>query len=223
MEPRVSFAIQSHPARADVAVALSRLTGAEIVFDPNPDAAVASPWRTYRHLLASTPDWATHRFQMQDDVTPCDGLADAVRAATAARPDRLLVFYVSANPWHQAQAVLGACARDESWAVLELGHWCPVVATCWPIRLIPQLFEYVDAQGWPEKYCSDDEIVGRFLREIDHRPLASVPSLVEHKDLIPSISGGRTRWGEDPGRSAVCWIGDCAGCASEIDWTTGPG
>lgn len=223
MDTRVSFAIQSHPHREHLAALLAGELRAEIVLDPDPDSPIRSPWRTFRHLLETTPPDATHRFQIQDDAIVCPYAREAIEAAVEARPDRLLVFFVAGNPHHHANAVRVACRDDLPWAVLDYAHWVPVVATCWPVDLIPPLLEYVDAQRWPEQFCADDEIVGRYVRELKHRPLASVPSLVEHRDEHQSLIGKRNAGGQDPGRVAACWIGDCADCmdAREIDWTRG--
>lgn len=220
---QVSYAIQAHPARTDMAEQLAGDIGGpvDIVYDPDPNG-YKLPWRTYRHLLETTPDWATHRFQIQDDATVCRNLRVAVDKAVEAQPDRLLIFFVPGGRHHHAGSIYQACERDEPWAQLEFGHWCPCVATCWPVGLIPQVCSFVDRQThWPEKFGADDEIVGRFIREIGHRPLATVPSLVEHADIVHSLLGKKARGGESEERVAACWIGNCADCddAALIDWT----
>lgn len=193
--------------------------GAVIVEDPDP-IGFRSAWRTYKHALELTPHEATHRLIVQDDVKVCNNFAATVKNAVAARPDRMLVFFVAGKPTRYAEAVLSACSRDEPWAELDGGNWCPVVATCWPARLVPLMLEYAEAQPWLNRHQADDEIVGRFLREVGERPLASVPSLAEHPDVVKSLIGMRASHGEDPSRVAVCWIGDCAECdPALIDWS----
>lgn len=221
MTPYVSFAIQAHPARRELAENLAAKLLAQIVWDPEPESAIRSPWRTFRHLLETTPADATHRFQIQDDGVVCRHMREAVELAVAAQPDRVLVFCVTGNPWHHAQAVRDACAEDHPWARLDYAHWCPLISTCWPVGLIEPLLQWVDEQRWPPQFCADDEIVGRFLREIEHAPLATVPSLVQHPDENPSLIGLRAWAGQDPGRVAACWIGDCQDCDDPrlIDWT----
>jgi hypothetical protein len=219
----VSIAIQAHPDRAYLAEPLAAETGAEIVYDPEPDAQWRSPWRTYRHALLTAPPEVTHRLILQDDALVCPNFAVAARAAIAARPDAVIAFYVGGAPYHQAEAVREACKRDDAWAVLENAHWLPAVAVSWPRPHIEEIVPWVDSQGWPEKFRADDEILGRYLREHRLRALATVPSLVDHPDVEPSLVGTRTRGGDDPARVAACYIGDCAGCALEIDWSRGPG
>lgn len=214
----VSFAVQAHPARAVLAETLAGEIGAEVVYDPEPDAYLKSPWRSFQHLLATTPDWATHRVQVQDDAIVCPGFADAVTRALPARPDRLLILYVGRNAHSHAQRVMAACDRDETWAELDTASWCPTVATVWPRRLIDELFAYVEENPPPARVTADDAIVGKFLQATGERPLACVPSLVEHRDDEPSLMNRMRR-----GRVAACYVGDCGDCVERIDWTTGAG
>lgn len=219
----VSFAIQAHPTRAELAEALAAKIGGpvEIVYDPDPDAEIRSPWRTFRHLLERTPSEATHRLQIQDDTLVCRNFRAAVERAAEAHPDRVLVFFVNEMNALNVRAIRESCQRDLPWAELRTGYWCPVVCSCWPVDLICGLTAFVDEQRWPPKFVADDEICGRFLRGINHFPLASVPSLVEHQDDVVSLVARR----QNMMRQAVCWIGDCAECddASLIDWTLGIG
>lgn len=223
----VSWAIQAHPARSLVAKELEQKIGGpvDLVWDPEPKAEHRSPWRTFRHLLEATPEWATHRAQIQDDASACRGLRGAVDRIVATHPDRLIVLYVGGKPTPHAAAVLQACREDRCYADLQAAaSWVPVVSTVWPVALIPELLEFVDAQNWhrlPE-FVADDEIVGTFAKATRIRPLATVPSLVEHNDWTQSLVGQRTFFGEDPARVAACYIGDCDECdASEIDWENG--
>jgi hypothetical protein len=218
----LSIAIQTHPARADLSSALAaEIPGVERVVDPDPES-IPSPWRTYRHALERTPPDATHRLIIQDDVELCRDFHATVIRAVAARPERMLVFFVGGHPVEHARAVYRACDQDLPWAELDGRRWCPVIATCWPVAMIDPFLRYVDVQNWPEAFRSDDEIVGRWLRVTKQRPLASVPSLVEHNDVVPSLIGRRARAGKDRSRVAACFM--CPDCdPAGIDWTLGPG
>lgn len=215
----LSIGIQTHPARADMAAALQeRIDGSELVVDPAPDG-FRSPWRTYRHALETTPVDATHRLVIQDDTVVCDSFAEVALRAVTARPDRVVVFFVGGNPREFARAVMQACSRDLAWAELDNKRWLPVVATCWPVDMIPRMLTFVDAQRWPERFRADDEITGRFLRHSGIVPCATVPSLVEHPDMTPSLVGRRHAGGADVGRIAACFIGDCDECDPlEMEW-----
>lgn len=229
--PLVSLAIQTHPNRSEMAQELlGCLSGrAELVVDPDPHGSPASPWRTYRLALErglDAPAGTTHRLILQDDVMVCDYFVEGVEAAAASQPGEILVFFVAGTPPEHVRAFDTAYDRGLSWAVLDLARlWLPVVATAWPIDRIDPLLRWVDRQSWPAAFVADDEIAGRFLRDIQTRALAAVPSLVEHPDTVYSIasSGRRDRQGLDPGRVARRWIGDCGLCdARQIDWTLGP-
>lgn len=217
----ISAAIQSHPLRAEMAAALAVKLDAEVVVDPDPDA-IRNPWRTYRHALERTPADATHRLIVQDDTVPCGGFSEVLPAAVASRPDRLLTFFVGGHPVEHARRVYQACDRGDAWAQLDNLRWCPVLALCWPAAMIAPFLAWVDEQKFPPAFRADDEIVGRWLRATKQTPLASVPSLIEHPDEVPSLIGRRARGGLDIGRVAACFIHpDCD--PSGIDWVQGAG
>lgn len=224
MHQRISFAVQHHPSRADLIGPLLETIGAdvEVVTDPDPRHPFPSPWRTYQHALERTPIRATHRLILQDDVRVCRDFAVTAARAIQARPDRLIAFFVSGRLQEHIRAVTAACDADVPWCELGYLSWCPAVALAWPIRLVPAILNFVDKQQWPPEFRADDEIVGRFLRFAKEHPLASVPSLVEHPDLSPSLVSKRAAYGQDPGRIAACFIHpDCD--PGLIDWASGPG
>jgi hypothetical protein len=216
----VSVTIQTHPARAGLADELrSRLGGrVGITVDPDPEAR-PSPWRCYREALDSTPASASHRLIVQDDIDPCPHFLVAARAAVRAQPDDLLLFYVGGNASQHASSMYRAAALGHQWARLSHQQFVPVVAACWPARLVCPAVCWVSEQPWPTEFIADDEIIGHFCRAHDVFPLATVPSLVEHRNELPSLM--QTRHLDDPGRRAACLIGP--GCdARKIDWTLGP-
>lgn len=216
---KISVAIQTHPLRGEMASELAaRLDGAELAVDPDPDG-IRNPWRTYRHALEGTPADATHRVIVQDDIVPCDGFLDVLPAAVASRPDRLLSFFVGGHPVEHARRVYAACDGGRPWAELDNLRWCPVLALAWPIEMIAPFLAWVDERNFPAAFRADDEIVGRWLRATKQIPLASVPSLVDHPDVVPSLIGRRALGGLDAGRIAACFIHpDCD--ARTIDWTS---
>lgn len=218
---RVSTAIQHHPSRADVAdELLAAIPGSVLATDPNPDGP-KSPWRCYRHALATIPDDATHRLVIQDDAIVCGRFAETLPLLVAARPDRLLVLFVGGNARDAIPRIRRASRDGIPWIPLDYNRWCPVVAAIWPRRLADACLAYVDRQKWPSSYRADDAIVGQFLKAERETAIATVPSLVDHPDDVPSLIGKRNRHGLDKGRIAACWIGDCD--PTTVDWTLGPG
>ena len=212
--------IQAHPSRQEMADALANAIGASITWDPEPNG-FRSAWRTYRRCLETRPDGITHLAVIQDDATPCRGFPVAVRNAVAARPDKLIALFVSNAAREHAEAIHQAAHRGDDWALLRSDRWFPAVANVWPVALIDPLLAFVDAQNWPQAMRADDEIIGRFLRSEGISALATVPSLVEHEDMVESLLGKRARFGEDSGRLGTCPPPD--GCDLTLsDWSQGP-
>lgn len=214
----ISVAIQTHPIRNDIATALSdALDGVELCVDPAP-LELRSPWRTYRHALERTPAGATHRVILQDDVLVCRQFLPTVHAVIDAQPDRLICLFVGGQPYEHSHRIHVACDRGHPFVELDNQRWCPCVALAWPVRMIEPFLAYVDEQDWRPEFRSDDEIIGRYLNHVREWPIATVPSLVEHPDVIQSLIGLRAMGGADKGRVAACWIHpDCD--PASIDWT----
>jgi hypothetical protein len=214
----LSVAVQHHPDRADLAAQLLRdLDGlAELVVDPDPRHRLGSPWRTYRRCLESTPEAATHRLILQDDALPCRNLVHHAARVAAAWPDRLVTLYVGGNMRLGAPRIVQAAQAGRSWAELPRYTWIPAVALLWPVPMIARFLHWIDDRNYPDAFRADDERIGRWLRKTGHVPVATVPSLVDHPDDVPSLIGTRNRGGRDPSRVSVCWIGDCDPIG--VDW-----
>lgn len=223
MTVALSVAIQHHPRRADILPGLLAQLGepADVVADPEPLNAFPSPWRTYRRALELSPTGCTHRLILQDDVELCDRFLPTVRSAIRAQPDRLLALFV---PGQFPGAILdmpAASMQGSAWLELRSGGWCPAVALVWPAQLAFEMLYYANEQAWPPGKRADDENIGQFLSEHGHQALATLPCLVEHPDIVESVTNlTRARGGEDPGRLAVCFAGSCD--TSQIDWSAGP-
>lgn len=217
----ISICIQHHPRRADLLTGLlSALTPAkvQVIRDPDPSGP-AGPWRTYRRALETTPAWASHRVILQDDVTLCRSFFSTLERALAARPDQLVALCVCARPRISARRIHSAAHDGRSWAVLDISRFVPVIALAWPAELIAPALEWVDQQTWPREFTADDEIVGRAARALRLEVLATVPSLVQHEDMVPSLIGRRVlAGGRDPGRVAALFVAGNADPAA-IDWT----
>jgi hypothetical protein len=215
---KLAVAIQHHPARADLlAPLLTALDcSAVIVSDPDPEGE-RSAWRTYRAALEAAPASATHLLVVQDDASPCRHAVAAARQIIEIKPEALLTLFVGGRPQGAARKLLAACERDEPLANIGAHPWVPAVAVVWPTSAIEAALAFVDAQRWPVKFNADDEIIGRIAKKLGLEVWATVPSLVQHEDLVPSVTGGRrARGGHDPGRLAACFIPDLD--ALSIDW-----
>jgi hypothetical protein len=216
----LSITVQAHPHRREMVETLARRIGCGINWDPTPEER-PSAWRTYRHALETAPPDATHRLIVQDDAAVCQHFEQAAQSAVAAtQPGSLLCLFVPGALHAHTSAIDAACMSDRTIALLPPGSWVPVVATCWPTEAIPAALEWVDAQGWPEGFNADDEIVGRLTRALALPVHATVPSLVDHPDDVVSIVGSRTpMFGANRDRVAHCYVGDDADPRS-ITWAT---
>jgi hypothetical protein len=201
---RVSVAIQHHPARAHLIPALSAaLGGAEVVTDTDPDHG--SPLRTYLAALARTPPWATHRLVVQDDAEPVDLFPMRAHPLICERPDVLIAFFTPGVAPHRTKVRRAQIARDR-WAVLT-GNWLPTVATCWPVRYAADFVEwandkYGDRVG---EQRGDDGPLGEWASRSRATMCATVPSLIQHPDVEPSLVGRKASAGANRARVAALY------------------
>lgn len=212
MDVRLSVIVQHHPDReALLAPLLERLGGPVVIAtDPDPEAKHRSAVRSYVVGLETvqlvTPlselagARATHAVILQDDAWPCVHFPEAAARAIAVHPDRLLAFFAPAVPPEMGHAMRCAVERNEKFAELPCRRWVPVVALAWPVELVDDFLVWKIDQRWPPAFGADDEGVGRYVRERGLEILATVPSLVEHPDEVPSLVGRRPRGGR---RAAV--------------------
>lgn len=217
--------VQAHPERAELAEGLLGCLGTgEIVYDPDPDTGVKSPWRTYQACIQRGVELGGPFLVIQEDVIVCDNFVAGVERAVAAQSHNPLAFFVPAKPPAYTNAIYRAHEAGSSWAELPTGTWAPVVALAWPVALAERLLGWMESARIPPAWRADDEIVGRFIYDVDVPILATVPSLVEHPDTVRSVMNHHRRVGDgrDLTRRAYCFIGDEPdryGCdALSIDW-----
>lgn len=215
---RLSVAIQHHPSRAYLLPPLlESLEGldVEVVTDPQPDGPVDA-WRSYRLCLERTPP-DSHRVILQDDVRVCDDFPAVIEHVVAAQHEALIVLCVCGLALLSSRDVRNAHWRGGSWARLIHRQWVPVLATVWPPNVPGRALEWVDQQGWPRMFRADDEVAGRVADGLGLDVLATVPSIVQHDDLVDSLCRESHR-GKNPARTAALFYEDVSG----IDWTLPP-
>ncbi len=220
-QPNIAVIVQHHPNRADLLPDLLLALGDAIVIPDIDPQGFPHPWRCYQACLEAASDLphATHACILQDDVTPCRAFREALAAAVAARPDRVLVLFHGGAPRQNVLRLTRALASGETWVELAASPWVPAVAVVWPIRLVCPVVCWVEEQEYPRGFKADDEIIGRALRAFDETVLVCVPSIIQHEDVVPSLAGQKARGGADPNRVAAYWIGD--GDPLELDWDSG--
>ncbi len=179
--------VQHHPSRAHLLDdLLPRLAGLAPVVIPDPGGR-RSTWRTHRLCLESTPDDATHLLVVQDDAWPCVYFAERVHAAIREKPDRIIALFVSG---------IGPIARRVNLARKERAPWMempsmtyvPLVAVVYPAEVARAIPEFADAKKITVGRA-DDAVVGQFCRAHRLTACAPLPSLVEHRDEVPSVMG----------------------------------
>jgi len=200
---RLSVSIQHHPARAGLLRRSAHLEP-DVVCDPEPNGP-RNPWRTYRQCLLLTPPEATHRLVLQDDAIVCDHFLETMQLVLEARPNSMLALFVPGSHRAAALDMYRACERDECFFPFPFhtGSWVPVVALVWPAHTIPPFLEWAALKYPVTKRRADDAIVGSYAREHRTEVLATVPSLVDHPDDVPSLIGNRMN---ERSRMAVCMV-----------------
>jgi hypothetical protein len=186
--PEWTTLIQAHPSRAAEAERLAVALSGAAVYDPDPGEP-PSPWRSYAAAIIAAPRF-THVLIIQDDAEPHPALLSILPRIIARHPTRLVALYHGRHP--QANAIRLSLARDRGLAYAEMraGRYVPSVALLWPK-------DYVDlAKRWLPKriVAADDEMISRMLTQNGHyqdKYLVTVPSLVEHPDVLPSLMGGK--------------------------------
>lgn len=206
---KLAVRVQHHPARVgllDRLVPLLAGLDVEVVSDPDPDG-FPSPWRTYRECL-SRPWDGTHMLIVQDDCLPCDGFADRAIAAVGERRDDVVAMFVQGGKYRKQ--MLRAASLGQRWAWLMPTTYVPVVATCWPRehadRVPGWVDEWAEKNRWLNTY-SDDGAAHAYCKAHGLLVWATVPSLVEHPDDVPSLIG--TKRHKDPASHRTAIVPPC--------------
>lgn len=203
----LSVVVQSHPKRVAMADSLASELDAEVVFDPDPQGP-PSAWRSYRACLEhATVSGCVHRLIVQDDATVSVGFLEAARAACAANPRAVVLFYVGGNaPRLVRHRIDWATARGEAYAAWPPHSWLPVVATSWPTCHLADVLDWIKSREWGGRFHADDAIAGEIVNHLNLDVVLTVPSLVQHADVAVSLVGTKNRSGEDRGRVAHNWL-----------------
>ena len=94
---------------------------------------------------------------------------------------------------------------------LRSNDFLPVVAILWPTSKAQEFLTWTEAN--PHKLGhkdprSDDSVGGRWASLTKQDIRFTLPSLVEHPDLEPSLIGRKAAWGKDSGRVAMAFAED---------------
>lgn len=142
----------------------------------------------------------------QDDTIPCFNLPLAVERVAEAIPDHPVCLYLGCLPPQKAPALQ---AGKEGKCFVELVHrsFMPVVAVLWPVDKAAHFLEWsVSHQslrrgnGQKIEHRSDDAMGGWWMKTQQQRVFATIPSLFQHPDDVPSTIALRPA-----GRTALFW------------------
>lgn len=194
-----------------------------VVEDPHADDP--DPWRGYQRCLEELGD-ASHVVVIQDDTIPCLNFAQTVEQIAAARPGTLTSLFVAGLPNWNTRQFLRALSARRTWSPLmamQTGCVIHVCALLWPADLARACLAWTAENakrlpGHRGRPRSDDGVVSYWAKMTRQEVWATVPSLVEHPDDVPSTCHRRQANGADRGRVAISWIGHDVDPAC-LDWT----
>lgn len=198
----LAVVVQHHPSRARLLDTLLPALGeCDVVTDPLPSGP-ASPVRTYLACLRAMPPWATHLLVVQDDARPCQQFSGSALAAVQEKPGSLVALFLAGAPARSARLARQAFGRGETWVKMAPRDWTPTVALVWPRDLASEFLEFLKEKPSLVR-VGDDNAVGAFTTERALPVWATVPSLVEHPDVEPSLIGRRAAAGKNRMRVAA--------------------
>lgn len=180
----IAVRVQHHPSRADLLPELTeRLLPLrpQVVTDPG---GQRSTWRTHRLCLEAIGD-ATHVLVIQDDGWPCAYFAERLHAAVAEKPDRIVCLFVP-GVGHLTRRVNQARHAGERWMEFPATSFVPCVATVYPREHALAIPEFVDARRMAVGRA-DDAVISTYVRAHRCGAVATLPSLVQHRDEVPSV------------------------------------
>jgi hypothetical protein len=186
----------------------------EVITD---DEVPLNPWRGYRKCLEQLPE-SGHVVVLQDDSIVCRNFLPALKLIAKANPSTIVTLFVSAVPRRTLHRMRGANGQYVEVHPQDLVH---VVGVLWPVERAGAFLEWVDENQRRlrgREFISDDATLTRWFRFSRERILATVPSLVQHPDDVPSVvNERRVSGGRDAGRMAALWIEERN--PLELDWS----
>jgi hypothetical protein len=99
-------------------------------------------------------------------------------------------LFVSGQATLAVQAMKVAQGGGMPFAKIGADHFLPVVATYWPPGAAIEVVRYADRMNWG-KTTADDAITAGAVRALELEVWATVPSLANHLDDVPSLMSDR--------------------------------
>lgn len=217
---RIEARVQSHPSRRQLRERLLKDLHGLPVEVVETDFEPPNPWLGYLACIASAPSDG-HVLIVQDDTIACRNVTPALQAIAAAVPDSPVCVFLGLLPMRTRKFALAAGKRGDRFVDVHHGDFMPVVATLWPVHKAVEFAEWATTHqrvthhrnGTPFVERSDDAMAGRWMRSTRQKVVATIPSLFEHPDDVPSTIARRPS-----GRTALFWHGP-GWDASQVTWT----
>lgn len=134
------------------------------------------------------PPWADSLLIVQDDARPSRGWRASAEQAIDEKPDALLALFLAGSPHRSALLARKAHERGERWIQMRHDDWTPTVALVWPRARIAEFFAW--REGWRDPIgIGDDNLMGEFTKRCLVPVWATVPSLIDHPNIEPSLIG----------------------------------
>ena len=156
--------------------------------------------------MKRTPPGVTHRCVIQDDAWPCLDFVARAEAALAERPDKIVCFFVPGIAAAGGKRVREARFKGEPWVQIGGIAITPLVATAWPGHLIEPFVEFAESSRIQARYTHDDPVSTLFVKKHKLEVWATVPSLVQHLDVTPSLIGRSHQAGKNRKRVAEFFL-----------------
>lgn len=211
---RLSVTIMAHPERALEAYQLrdSLDHPARIVFDPEPVSKESEQrWENGLKAWEMHDSFADYHLVLQDDAVVSWGLVDGASKALAVlgRSGFMSLFTGRARPMQTEIADALSLARVEG------HHWVAIPGLRWGVAIAAPVWTIPEMLSWASKRqgVSYTARIGNYYQNIlGWRCWYPYPSLVDHRDELPSLIGRQHR-----GRAE-----EMASDATKVIWSVPP-
>lgn len=202
--PTVEYRVQAHPSRQELAERLAaRLPPAVIVWDE------AGPWSGYLRCLQE-PFQGTHLCILQDDATLCRNFVARSLLVVARKPESMISLFVGGIMNVNGTRFWEAQRDGKDWCQITSSRSIDIVhavGLIWPRPYVESFLEWVKTAK-TDNPNSDDAYITAWVKERKPDFWATVPSLVEHRDDVPSTIRRSAEAGRNKKRVAIAFAGE---------------
>jgi hypothetical protein len=150
----------------------------------------------------------------------CANFAQALGQVVEAYPEFPIVLFLGGFPQGMAARCRQGMIQGKRYLPLYPSPIVPMVAVCWPREKAQEFLAWSETfrflPGHPVARA-DDAVAATWMKKTRQTFMVTIPSLVEHPDVEPSVKGGdqKNAWGKDKQRVAVLFAED----GLQYDWS----